>query len=238
MINGLVVGIVIDNVDPDKMHRVKVEYPVDDEQRPKSSWCRMMTPMAGKLRGLVMLPDKGTEVVLAFTYRSMSPVVIGAVYNGAADKPEPYHNDDKNDDKRVMWSRNDHMVIFDDTSGAEKFEFGAKSGSRLDVTAAPIYESFDSAQKIITESCGKNTIWETKEKISIKCKDFKLTAGKAIKMQAGADVRMKAGMQMDIQSGAVAMYHAPKTDVNPGSPPADPKKPLDFPPHKHPPSKG
>jgi hypothetical protein len=31
MINGVVVGIVIENQDPDKMHRVKVKFPVDAE---------------------------------------------------------------------------------------------------------------------------------------------------------------------------------------------------------------
>jgi len=43
---------------------------------------------------------------------------------------------------------------------------------------------------------------------------------------------------MNITTGAVAMYHAPKTDVNPGSPPPDPMEPLEFPPHKHQPTKG
>jgi uncharacterized protein involved in type VI secretion and phage assembly len=238
MINGIVVGIVLDNVDPDKMHRVKVEFPVDNSDRPKSSWCRMMTPMAGKLRGLVMLPDIGTEVVLAFAYRSMSPVVLGAVYNGKDDKPEPYHNDDKEDNLRVLWSRNDHLTIFDDTSGKEKVEFGAKAGTRLDVTSGPIWDRLDSAEKVITEHCEKDTIWETVEKISIKCKDFKLQAQQNIKMQAGADIRFKAGNTMNVQTGAVAMYHAPTTDVNPGSPPPDPMQPLELPPHKHPPSKG
>jgi uncharacterized protein involved in type VI secretion and phage assembly len=185
-----------------------------------------------------MLPDIGTEVVLAFAYRSMSPVVLGAVYNGKDDKPEPYHNDDKEDNLRVLWSRNDHLTIFDDTSGKEKVEFGAKAGTRLDVTSGPIWDRLDSAEKVITEHCEKDTIWETVEKISIKCKDFKLQAQQNIKMQAGADIRFKAGNTMNVQTGAVAMYHAPTTDVNPGSPPPDPMQPLELPPHKHPPSKG
>lgn len=238
MINGIVVGIVLDNVDPDKMHRVKVEYPVDHSDRPKSSWCRMMTPMSGKLRGLVMLPDIGTEVVLAFTYRSMSPVVIGAVYNGADDKPEPYHNDDKEDNLRVFWSRNDHLLIFDDTKGAEKVGFGAQAGTRLDVTSAPIWDQLDAAEKIITENCDKDTIWETVEKISIKCKDFELTAGNTIKMEAGQTARFKSGGTFKLTSGAVQKYHASKTDINPGSTPADPMEPEEFPPHSHPPTKG
>jgi uncharacterized protein involved in type VI secretion and phage assembly len=160
MINGSVVGVVIDNKDPDKMHRVKVRFPVDGEQEVQSSWIRMMSPMAGKQRGLVMLPDIGTEVVLAYAYRSMSPYVIAAVYNGKDDKPETYHNDEKNNDKRIFWSRNDHMVIFDDTSGAEKVELGCKSGSRMDIKGGPIYHSFNSAEKTIELYSGKHIIIE------------------------------------------------------------------------------
>ena len=73
MINGVVVGIVTDNKDPDKMHRVKVQYPVDSGEKVESSWCRMMSPMAGAFRGLVMLPDVGTEVVLMFHGRTLAP---------------------------------------------------------------------------------------------------------------------------------------------------------------------
>ncbi len=168
MISGIVVGIVEDNVDPDGMNRVLVSFPVDSGETLKSSWARLMSPMAGKMRGLVMLPDVGTEVVIAFAYRTMSPYLIGAVYNGSEDKPEPYHNDDSNNDKRVFWSRNDHMVIFDDTDGAEKVQMGAQAGSRLDVESAPIWQTLDSAEKVITMYCEKNTIVEAVETISVK----------------------------------------------------------------------
>ena len=85
MINGCVVGIVEDNRDPDGMHRVQVRFPVDEGV--KSSWCRMITPMGGAGRGLVMLPDVGTEVLLSHAYRSLAPFVLGALYNGGADLP-------------------------------------------------------------------------------------------------------------------------------------------------------
>ena len=72
MVSGTVVGIVLDNVDPDGMHRVLIKHPVEATEETKSSWCRMLTPMSGKMRGLVMLPDIGTEVVMMTGTRSMS----------------------------------------------------------------------------------------------------------------------------------------------------------------------
>lgn len=236
MINGAVVGIVIDNVDPDGMHRIKVKFPVDSEEELKSSWCRMISPMAGKDRGLVILPDIGTEVVLMYAYRTMSPYVIGAVYNDSEDLPEPYHNDDDNDDKRVFWSRNDHMVIFDDTSGAERVDFGAQAGTRLDATSGPIYHTLESATMVINEYCDGDTNVEAVETISIKCKDFKLETTMNVEMQAGMTASFKANQGASITSAANQTYQAARVDVNPGAVPPDPEKASTLPEHKHPPT--
>ena len=70
MINGIVVGVVIDNKDPDKLARIKVNFPVDHESPPESTWVRMMWPMAGAKRGWVSIPDIGTEVVIGFAFRT------------------------------------------------------------------------------------------------------------------------------------------------------------------------
>jgi uncharacterized protein involved in type VI secretion and phage assembly len=235
MISGLVVGIVLDNVDPDKMHRVLVKYPVDSEDELKSSWCRMMTPMGGKLRGLVMLPDIGTEVLMMMAYKTMSAYIVGAVYNGTDDKPEPYHNDDSNDDKRVFWSRNDHMVIFDDTSGAESVSIGAKAPTRLDVKSGPIYQVLDSSQKTITEYCGKDTIWEAVETISFKCKDFKMDASMTVAMGAKTAI-LASGTSTTIKSTTTQVYKATAVAVNPAAPCSAPSPALPTPAHKHPPT--
>ena len=87
MFNGTVVGVVKDNVDPEKMHRVLVEFPTEStDKKLESYWCRVSTPMAGKDRGLVIIPDIGTEVILAFAYKSNTPYVLGGVYNAKEDK--------------------------------------------------------------------------------------------------------------------------------------------------------
>ena len=237
MINGLVVGIVTDNKDPDGMHRIQVSFPVDSGEEVKSSWCRMCSPMAGNSRGMVMLPEVGTEVVLVFAYRSMSPYVLGAVYNGGDDTPEPYKNDDDENNKRVFWSRNDHMVIFDDTSGAEKVELGAKAGTRLDVTSGPIYNQADAVEKVVNVYADKHIIIEAKETISIKCKDFKLEADKTIAMEAGSKGVFKSGSSTDIKSDATQDYTASKVDINPPAPPGPPKPVKATPAHRHPPMK-
>ena len=53
VINGCVVGIVLENNDPEGMHRIKVQIPASGGEL-ESYWCRMVTPMAGNQMGLVM----------------------------------------------------------------------------------------------------------------------------------------------------------------------------------------
>ena len=237
MINGAVIGIVVDNKDPDGMHRVLVKFPVDADGELKSSWVRMATPMGGKLRGLVMLPEVGTEVVLMYAYRSMSPYILGAVYNGGEDKPEPYHNADEENNKRVFWSRNDHMVIFDDTEGEEKVEFAAKAPTRLQVNSGPLWQRLDGAEKTITSHSDKHIIWEAAETISIKCTDLVLEADSSIKVEAKSDAILKSGSSTEITSGSTQKYKADQVDVNPSGSVPDPEKPLELPEHKHKPTK-
>ncbi len=235
MINGLVVGVVVDNKDPDKMNRVRVKYPVDSDQEVESSWVRLMSPMAGGCRGLVMLPEIGTEVVLGFAYRTLTPYVLGAVYNGADDAPENYHNNDGNNDKRVLWSRNDHLVIFDDTAGAEKVELAATAPTALDVKSGPIWHSLDSAEKTVHTYADKHIILEAKETISVKCKDFKLKTSATVAVEAGQTAAFKSGSSTKIQSSSTQTYKAGKVDINPPGPAATPGSPKPTPPHKHPP---
>lgn len=236
MINGLVVGTVLENQDPNKMNRVLVRYRVESGTELKSSWCRLMSPMAGKDRGLVMLPDIGTEVVLGFAYRSMSAYVLGAVYNGGDDKPKSYYNDDGDNNKRVFWSRNDHMVVFDDTPGAERVDIGAQATAERDVTSAPIYQTLDSSQKVITMYCEKNTEVESLETISVKCKDFKLEADNSISLSAGSSGKIASGSSASIESGGNQTYKGGRVDINPSGPPGPPDKSLPTPPHSHPPT--
>ena len=158
-----------------------------------------------------MIPDVGTEVVLMYAYRTLHPYIIGGVYNGAEDKPEPYHNDDGNDDKRVFWSRNDHMIIFDDTEGKEKVEVGAQASQRLDVSSAPIYHQVDSANKKITEYCDGITHYSSKKSMTIKCKSLSVKADTVCWIQAKPSVLCQSKSKSN--TGATFRTNSPNTLV-------------------------
>lgn len=230
MMNGVVVGLVVDNVDPDTNGKIKCKYPVDHDSPPETWWLRLMSPMAGKSRGLVMLPDVGTEVLIGFAYRTSAPYIVGALYNGGEDKPKPYANEDGNDDHRRFWSRNSHWLDIDDTPGAERIEFI----NTTDTNA--IYTELHSAKKIITMKSKKDKIVEAVETISFKCKDFKIDADNNIEMEAGVKGVFRADATAKWDSGGQQVYKAAKVDINGGSP-GSPSTPLTLPTHKHPPTK-
>ena len=85
--SGLVIGLVTQNKDPDKLGRIRVRYPTlgDDIE---GNWARVAAPGAGPTRGVLMLPQVGDEVVVGFEHGDVRrPYVLGALWNGQA-RPE------------------------------------------------------------------------------------------------------------------------------------------------------
>jgi len=108
---GLVIAIVKQNQDPEGLGRVRIAFPWLDDR--ESHWARLATPMAGKDRGVVFIPEVGDEVLVAFEREDLRfPYVLGGLWNGV-DTP-PIANDDGNNDKRMLKSRKGHWLSFDD----------------------------------------------------------------------------------------------------------------------------
>ncbi|MEA2518653.1 MAG: hypothetical protein QOF49_733 [Chloroflexota bacterium] len=80
--DGLVVGIVTNNNDPDKMGRVRVKYPALSSTV-EGWWARVCVPSSGKERGLMMLPQVDEEVLVGFEHGDVTrPYVVGSLFNG------------------------------------------------------------------------------------------------------------------------------------------------------------
>jgi uncharacterized protein involved in type VI secretion and phage assembly len=85
--DSLVIAIVTDNNDPDKLGRVKVRYPLLNTDQVESGWARIAWGAAGNARGTVALPHVNDEVAIGFEHGDVRrPVILGALFNGV-DKP-------------------------------------------------------------------------------------------------------------------------------------------------------
>ena len=134
---GVVIGVVTNNDDPDKLGRVKVKFPwlSDDDE---SFWAPLSVPMAGNGRGTYFLPEVDDKVLVAFEHGDPRfPFVLGSVWSGY-DKP-PEENDGGKNDVRVIRSRSGHQIRLDDKDGEERIEIvdkGGKSSIVFDVQSS------------------------------------------------------------------------------------------------------
>lgn len=191
---GLTVGIVTNNQDPDNLGRVKVRFPwLSDTE--ESHWARVLTPMAGKERGLYFLPEVEDEVLVAFEHGMMEfPYVLGALWNGK-DAP-PATNDDGKNNLRVIKSRSGHVVILDDTDGEENITIADKTGKNMIVIS-----SKENMISIMADS--DITLESTNGKLKLSGKGVEITSGAEIKIEASQNMDVKAGPQLNIKGNMV-----------------------------------
>lgn len=82
LIDGLVPGLVTDNIDEDGMYRVKVALPWLSPDF-VTDWARVVMPGLGAAYGLVMLPEVGDEVLVGFEFGDVRRAyVLGGLGNG------------------------------------------------------------------------------------------------------------------------------------------------------------
>lgn len=113
--SSVVIGVVSQNDDPDGLGRVRVTYPAlgDDTE---GWWARVVAPAAGDSRGLLMMPVKGDEVLVAFEHDDVRrPYVLGAVWNGKATPGTDLVHTDGSfalcSDKQVFISAGDKITV-------------------------------------------------------------------------------------------------------------------------------
>jgi phage protein D/phage baseplate assembly protein gpV len=193
---SVVVGLVLDNQDPNGLGRVKINLPGLSEDE-TGHWARVASPMAGGGRGMFFLPEKNDEVLVAFEQGDITrPYVLGALWNGK-DKP-PESNADGQNNLRLIKSRSGHLVRFDDTAGAEKIEIIDKSGENsvtIDTISNTI--SIKSAQDVVIEA--------PRGKISL--------SARSVEVKSTADTNIEA-QTMDLKANATMTIKGQRVNIN------------------------
>jgi len=130
---GLVIAIVTDNNDPDKLGRVKVQYPWLSADH-ASDWARVVVPGGGAERGMAFLPEINDEVLVGFELGDIHhPYVLGGLWNGV-DKPPGDANKmiaGSKVEQRLIRSRTGHMFTFDDSDGDGGVKIEDRNGNSV-----------------------------------------------------------------------------------------------------------
>ena len=190
---GVVVGIVVDNKDPQGEGRVKIKLPgLTDAET--ALWARVATLMAGPQRGALFLPEVGDEVLAAFEWGDMMrPYILGCLWNGK-DKPPDANADGKNN-LRMLKSRSGHIIRLDDTNGSEKIEIIDKTGKNS--------LTFDAAQNTITLKSDKDIVLNAaRGMIKLTAQSIEISTTEAAKVEAKGGLTLEGTPGNTVIKGA------------------------------------
>ncbi|HEV2860984.1 MAG TPA: phage baseplate assembly protein V [Pyrinomonadaceae bacterium] len=195
---GVVVGVVTNNQDPEKLGRVKVLYPWLSESE-ESHWARVATLMAGKDRGSFFLPEVDDEVLVAFEHGDVRfPYVVGTLWNGK-DAPR-YDNADGSNDKRVITSRSGHELVFDDNAQQGKVVIHTKKNQTItldDSAGSEKISIVDKSGNSVEIDSGRNSIAvKSGLKLTIESQVVEIKAGASMKIEAGGTLTIKGAVVM------------------------------------------
>ena len=199
-----VIGIVVDNVDPDELGRIQVKFPTLYEE-PTSFWLRVSSPMAGPDRGFYSLPEVDDEVLVLFIQGSQDVgVIIGQFWNGVDTPPteckdglpgasatdtggslstdtfEDGSTSLDDNDRRFWKSRSGHLIVFDDTSGSETVQIWDNSH-----TLAMVFDTANS-RIVLSNSSG----------------DMHIRTAGSLYLEAGTDILGYAGANIELESAS------------------------------------
>lgn len=200
--SGIAIGVVTNSKDPDNLGRVKVKFPwLSDEV--ESDWARVATPGAGPTRGFAAIPEPNDEVLLAFEHGDMRrPYVIGGLWNNNDKLPQEDLVEGGIVKRRIWKSRSGHLVLLDDSDGAEKMVIRDKTSTNEII--------IDTATNTITVNADTDINLKAKNNITIDAqKDITLKAGMNFKLdcqqlnaQANANGTIKANANLNLEGTA------------------------------------
>jgi uncharacterized protein involved in type VI secretion and phage assembly len=127
---GLYPAFVTNLVDSGNLGRVEVSLPWlgTDGNQDVRAWATLCSPYADNNQGLEILPEVGSQVLVAFEAGNLRrPYIIGAAWNGQESLPD---TPDAANNLRVWQSRSGSRLEFDDST-PPKVSITMKSGHEV-----------------------------------------------------------------------------------------------------------
>ena len=190
-VKGVAIALVTQNKDDEGLCRVKVSYPWHEKPR-ESYWARLAMPMAGKERGLVLIPEVGDEVLVAFEREDLRfPCVLGALWNGK-DKP-PFANNDGKNDKRALRSRKKHYLLFDDGDKGV-VELAHEKGRKITFDDQGFSVQDENGNTVKVDSSSGGMTIEAKGSLNIKAASISIQATGTLELKANATLTIRGSL--------------------------------------------
>jgi len=200
---------VVDNDDPEKLGRVKVEFLWPSSSR-ESAWMRVGHPYTADGKGMLFVPEVDAQVMVAYQDKCPEmPFVLTSLYH---KKEGTSYTNDRNATKIISIKGGNSIVSVDDPDKGQQHIFIANTG---DLEKALLKISFTDDGMITLKTKGKIKLEAGKDislkgnnisisadgKVSISANDIELKARNEITEEATASLKMKA---MEIKAEADA----------------------------------
>jgi Rhs element Vgr protein len=209
-INGLQIGIVVSNEDPDGEHRVRVKMPLVNKDE-DGTWARVAAVDAGKERGFFFRPEVGDEVVLGFFNDDpRQAVILGMLHSSA--HAAPLQGSDKNHEK-VYQSREKMKLYFNDEKKLMQMETPAGNKLILSEEEKVIKIEDQNGNKITMNQDGIKL--ESSKAIELKAAtELKLNSGQSLTAEGGTNLTLKGTSGAEISSTAMTKVKGSLVQIN------------------------
>jgi Rhs element Vgr protein len=209
-VQGLQIGVVVSNEDPEKEHRVRVKMPLVDDQG-DGTWARVAAIDAGKERGFFFRPEVGDEVVLGFLNDDpRQAVVLGMLHSSA--HPAPLPESDDNHEKGYQ-SRSKMKLYFHDEKKILRLETPGGNKVTLSEEDKKISIKDQSGNKIIMSADGIQI--ESSKAIALKAAtELTLESGTALSAKGGSTLQLKGTSSAELSSGATTAVKGSLVQIN------------------------
>lgn len=239
---GITVGIVKENWDESNKGKVKVELIYGEEGKTETTWIRVASLYTEQQAGYYLLPEIGTEVLIAFIDGNRNnPVVIGSLWNELHEIPPAYATE-KNTVKGFR-TKNGHEIIWDEEKDKGKIQIqtigklqvslmdeaktvkitdeNAKNRVEVDFKNGAV--TLDAEKEIHISIGNKEVITIDNKSIKLKADNITIEAGQNLTLKgqstgmAGNKVSMKADASLEVKAGAtLKMEGSAMTEVKGG----------------------
>jgi type VI secretion system secreted protein VgrG len=212
---------VIDNNDPDKLGRVKVEFPWMGDDK-ESDWIRVGSFYAGgdDRKGMQFIPEKEAQVVVGYELNKPErPFILTSLY----PKKDGMRSLKGNNDEKVIYTKAGNMVELTDKKGENKIRI---TNTNKDDTS--IILEFKNDGQITIQTNGKVDItandsisFTAKQNIKLSAQKIEIKADNELDLQGqqkaslkGSQVSVEADTSVEVKGSASAKVSSPNTTLS------------------------
>ena len=240
-IHGIVTGTVKENYNKDFPGKVRIELFLGENGKNVTGWIPVMSSYAGTNHGSYILPEVGSEVVVAFQMGDRNrPIVLGSLWSDKNNLPENVSTE-KNTTKKFI-TKGENELLIDDTQDKQKITVKTKNGKGIEIDEEKdrisLYDkdnknsiTIDSKKGEITISADKKIILKvggseaavfdgSSKKISLKSTTIELKADKDFNAKGqttkidGTSVKVNGASSLQLSSSGSTQVKGTMVKIN------------------------